>query len=173
MDILDIKAASKISLPTKELQMLCTMCQFAVVLVVALRPTSKLFRAFKIDIVEAYDSIQPRLETLAESPPPSNQFTCSSYVGSSCVSRNTGLRWKGQWGACQLPTPNFKTLYEAIKYKQWLCPKIPVTYLVKKKARHVIAQIPENRGGNIGKGGGPPPSAPALSKQHSYKRNAH
>jgi hypothetical protein len=61
-DILDLKAASKVSMPTKESQMLRTLRSFGVVLAVIVGVSSDLYQDYKEDV-------QPRLETLAETNP--------------------------------------------------------------------------------------------------------
>jgi hypothetical protein len=65
-DILDLKAASQISMPTKESQMLRTMRAFRVVLAVALGTALELYKSYKEDVIDSYDVIKPKLEALAE-----------------------------------------------------------------------------------------------------------
>jgi hypothetical protein len=56
MDILDLKAASKISMPMKECQMLNTIRAFSVVLAVAVGVTSDLYQAYKKEVIDVYES---------------------------------------------------------------------------------------------------------------------
>jgi hypothetical protein len=53
-DILDLKAASRIPMPAKELQMLRMMPAFGVVLAVALGTSSELYKSYKEDVIDSY-----------------------------------------------------------------------------------------------------------------------
>jgi hypothetical protein len=108
-DILDLKAASRIAIPTKESQMLRMMGAFAVLVAVVLGPTSPLFVAYKWDVVDAYDLIQPRLETLADSTP-------GKPVHAQLLCCWLQLRFQEYWNKAecclgQADVPNFKLLW--------------------------------------------------------------
>jgi hypothetical protein len=146
------------------------MRAFAVVLAVALGPASELYRAYKTDVVDTYDSIQPKLETLAESHP----FK-PVYAQLLCWLQ---LHFQEYWAEVEgaegrTPLPNFRTLYEAIRYKQWHRPEIPVGCLLKKKAKPAATGLPASGGGNVSTNGGPAPgaAAAATTKHHTYLRN--
>jgi hypothetical protein len=174
-DILDLKAASKISMPTKESQMLRTLRAFGVVLAVAVGVTSDLYRAYKHEVIDAYEGIQPKLETLAEANP--RELVYAQFL------RWLQLRFQEYWtdaevAVGQVDPPNFKMLVTAIRYKQWLRPEIPAGYFCKPKPRFL--QPPDN--GRVPGGWGSipvprapraNPPAPAPASRHSYLRNAN
>jgi hypothetical protein len=54
-NILDLKAASKVSMPTKESQMLRTVCLFGVVLAVIVGISLDLCKDYKADVIDAYE----------------------------------------------------------------------------------------------------------------------
>jgi hypothetical protein len=56
-------------MPTKESQMLRTMRSFAVLLAIILGSNSPIYLVYRRDIVDAYDVMQPRLETLVDQYP--------------------------------------------------------------------------------------------------------
>jgi hypothetical protein len=129
-DILDLKAASRISMPTEESQMLRTIRAFGVVLAVALGTSLELYEAYKKDVIDSYDVIQPKLEALAKLHPLAPVY--------AQVLRWLQLRLQEYWTKVEVAVgrvnpPNFKMLFEAIKYKQWLRPDIPHAYLQKVK----------------------------------------
>ena len=71
--------------------MLRTMRAFGVVLAVALGTLSALYKAYKEDVIDSYDVIQPKLEALAELHPKSLS-TLRSCGGFNCGCKNTGRR---------------------------------------------------------------------------------
>jgi hypothetical protein len=90
-DILDLKAAGKITVPTKkESQVNHTMQAFWVVLAVWLGLPKECCRAYRTEIVDKFEKVQPKLETLAEMHP-NKPVYAKSYAGSNYVSMNTGL----------------------------------------------------------------------------------
>jgi hypothetical protein len=166
-----VKAASKISMPKKESQMLRTMRAFGVVLAVALGASSELYKAYKRDVIDSYDVIQPKLEALAELHPLEPVY--------AQVLRWLQLRLQEYWTEVEVAVgrvdpPNFKMLFEAIRYKQWLRPEIPIAYLTKVKRCGSDAASTLTGGTN---GGGPSPANPgppnpgAAAKKHTYARN--
>jgi hypothetical protein len=169
-DILDLKAASRIAMPTKESQMLRTIRAFAVVLATIVGPTSPLYTAYKRDIVDAYDQVQPRLETLSESHP-------GEPIHAQLL-RWLQLRFQEYWAEAEIvlgevSPPNFRLLYEAIRYKQWHRPEIPASYLqTPKRPRPTEASGGTSGGTTPGKKAAAPAPAAAAIK-HSYLRNEH
>jgi hypothetical protein len=130
-DILDLKAASKISMPTKESQMLRTMLAFGVVLAVALGASSELYKAYKRDVIDSYDVIQPKLEALAALHPHEPVY--------AQVLRWLQLRLQEYWTEVEVAggrvnPPHFKMLFEAIQYKL-VCSSLTPAYRVVQSLR--------------------------------------
>jgi hypothetical protein len=131
-DILDLKAASRVSMPTKESQMLRTMRSFAVLLAVILGSNSPLYLAYRRDIVDAYDVVQPRLETLADQYP--NEPIHAQLL------RWIQLRLHKYWSEAEIvlgpvELPNFKLLFEAIRYTID-SPRDPLGLRAEEKVSH-------------------------------------
>jgi hypothetical protein len=108
-DILDLKAASQILMPTKESQMLRTMRAFGVVLAVALGTSLELYKSNKEDVIDSYDVIQPKLEALAELYPEELIY--------AQVLRWLQLRLQEYWTEVEVASgraspPNFKMLLD-------------------------------------------------------------
>jgi hypothetical protein len=111
MDIVDLKAVSRISMPTKESQMLRTMRAFGVVLAVALGTSLEHYKAYKGDVIDSYDVIQPKFEALAEFYPQEPIY--------AQVLRWLQLRLQEYWTEVEVALgrvnpPKFKMLFEAI-----------------------------------------------------------
>ena len=68
-DLFTLKEASKISVPTNESQCLRTLKSFAVLLATLLGTTSAIYKVFKRDVVEAFETHQTAVETYALSLP--------------------------------------------------------------------------------------------------------
>jgi hypothetical protein len=68
-DLFTLKAASKISIPVNESQCLRTLKSFAVLLATLLGTTSRIYKAFKTDVVDAFEAHQPAVETYTLSLP--------------------------------------------------------------------------------------------------------
>jgi hypothetical protein len=119
-DILDLKAASKISMvPTKESQMMWTLWAFGVVLAITIGTTSQLYHMYKKEAIDSYESIQPKLETLAK--------TCTWELVYAEVLRWLQLCFQEYWMDTKVLSglvepPNFKLLFTSIWNKQWLHP---------------------------------------------------
>jgi hypothetical protein len=65
-DLFTLKAASKISIPVNKSQCLITLKSFAVLLAtLLLGTTSRIYKAFKADVVHAFEARQPAVETYA------------------------------------------------------------------------------------------------------------
>ena len=131
-DILDLKAAAKLAIPTRESQVNRTTKAFAVVLAVALGLRHPCYRAYKKEIVDAYEQIQPKLETLADTYP--SEPVYAQFL------RWLQLRFHEYWldldhTLGNVEPPRFAILYDAIRYKQWIRPQIPPTYLATPKKR--------------------------------------
>jgi hypothetical protein len=101
------------------------------VLVVVLGPTSELFLAYKNDVVDEYNSIQPKLETLSK-------MHLHEPLYAQLLVHWLQLHFQEYWMEVEVASgraspPNFKMLCKkAIKYKQWLHPEIPpLGYLQK------------------------------------------
>ncbi len=59
LDLVHLKAAAKISLPTKELQMIQTCQAFGVVLAVICGTRAAIYHSYHRDIIDKYNAIQP------------------------------------------------------------------------------------------------------------------
>jgi hypothetical protein len=134
----------------------------------------ELYKSYKEDVINSYDVIQPKLEALAELYP---QEPIYAQV----------LRWlqfhlQEYWTEVEVASgpvspPNFKMLFEAIRYKQWLRPEISLAYLQKTKRTRLETSF-ANGGSGTASGvtssqateGAPAPAAGAA-KKHAYARN--
>jgi hypothetical protein len=85
------------------------------------------------------------------------------------------LRFHEYWSEAEIvlgpvELPNFKLLYESIRYKQWVRPEIPAAYVQRKKPR-----VAELGSGTVGGTAKKTPSVPGTStpvtETHSYQRN--
>jgi hypothetical protein len=162
-DILDLKAAGKLAIPTRESQMSQTLRSFSVVLAVALGLRNECYKAYKTSILDKYEHVQPMLETLADTYPAE-----PIYAQVLCWLQ---LRFHEYWLELELTIayvdpPQFAALYEAIRYRQWMRPALPANYLASLKKRRTPAGKSE-----------PPPrttDTPAKPKSDgSYVANPH
>jgi hypothetical protein len=106
------------------------MQAFGVILAVLLGTSLKLHKTYKKDVIDSYHVIQPKLQALAELYPQEAIY--------AQVIRWLQLRVQEYWTEVEVALghvspPNFKMLFEAIQYKQWLQPEIPITSLHKLK----------------------------------------
>jgi hypothetical protein len=114
-DILDLKAARRISMPMKESQMLHMMQAFGVLLAVAIGTSSSLYKACKKDVIDSHDAVQHKLESLAELHPQAPVYAQVLCKLQLCLQEC----WtKVEVEVGQVDPPNFKMLFKAIKYKQ-------------------------------------------------------
>jgi hypothetical protein len=126
-DLFTLKEASKISVPTNESQCLRTLKSFAVLLATLLGTTSAIYKVFKRDVVEAFETHQPAVETYALSLPGKLIY--------AEILRWVQLRFHSYWSLVVRTTtglvapPRFDDLYEQITYKQWHRPSLPSAYL--------------------------------------------
>ena len=126
-DLWAMKAANKLWIPTKASQLVRTIKSFAVVLATVLGTNSLLYQVYKKQIVDAYDEVSPTLETYAERHPMQPVY--------AQVLRWLQLRFHDYWRQAQRSTqgpttvPEFSSLYESIKYKNWIPPEIPAIYM--------------------------------------------
>ena len=126
-DLWAMKAANKLWIPTKASQLVRTIKSFAVVLATVLGTNSLLYQVYKTQIVDAYDEVSPTLETYAERHPMQPVY--------AQVLRWLQLRFHDYWRQAQRSTqgpttvPEFSSLYESIKYKNWIPPEIPAIYM--------------------------------------------
>jgi hypothetical protein len=103
---------------------------FSVVLAVALGVRNECYRAYKVDIIDKYEQVQPKLETLADAYPAEPVY--------AQVLRWIQLRFHEYWIELEhtisyVEPPRFSALFEAIRYRQWMRPAIPATYLATPK----------------------------------------
>jgi hypothetical protein len=110
-DILDLKAASRISMLTKKSQMLRMMRAFEVVLAVALGTSSQLYKTYKKDVIDSYNALQPKPEALVELYPQEPIY--------AQVLRWLQLRLQESWTKVEVASgrvrpPNFTMIFEAI-----------------------------------------------------------
>jgi hypothetical protein len=130
-DLYALKEASKISVPTTEQQMIRTLKAFTVLLYTVVGPSNPLYRAFKHELIDPYDSFQPVVETYVASLPGQPIYTQ--------MVRWAQLRCNAYWEAVVRSTtgtvraPEFGALYSDIQYKQWNRPAIPRKYLATPK----------------------------------------
>jgi hypothetical protein len=133
-DILDLKAASKLSIPTRESQISYTLCAFSVILGVTVGIQNP-----------CYEQIQPNLETLADTYPSKPVY--------AQVLRWIQLHFHEYWIELgitirHVEAPSFHTLYEAIRYRQWIHPQIPATYLAMKKKKQGPGKMDKSNSNN-------------------------
>jgi hypothetical protein len=169
LDLVDLKAAAKISLPTKESQMLRTCRAFGVVLAVICGTRAPIYRNYRLDILDRYDSIQPLVEELAE--------VYNKDLVYAQILRWLQLRFQEYWSELEyaldtVPPPRFSALYEAIRYKQWQRPPLPDAYLFKGKVGSGSGlRDPIDRRAGTDAGGGAPPGGGPTDGKHTYVRN--
>jgi hypothetical protein len=142
-DILDLKAAGKLLIPTRESQMNRMMRAFSVVLAVTVGIHNPCYRAYHMEILNKYEHVQPKLETLADTYPPEPVY--------AQVLRWIQLRFHEYWIELELTledvsAPAFHTLYESIRYRQWTWPQIPATYLATPTKKRPAPGKPDGAG---------------------------
>jgi hypothetical protein len=148
--------------------MLCTMQSFAFLLAVILGSNSPLYLAYRRDIVGGYNVVQPRLETLA------NQYL-NELIHVQLL-HWIQLRLQEYWSEAEIvlgpvELPNSKLLFEAIRYKQWICPEIPSAYVQKKRLRITdLGGTLCTRGTTSSKKKTETP-ATGTTQRHAYQRN--
>jgi hypothetical protein len=126
-DLFTLKVASKISIPVNKSQCLRTLKSYAVLLATLLGTTSRIYKAFKTDVVDAFEAHQPAVETYTLSLPGKPiyaEILCwvqlRFHLYWSCVIRTpTGI----------VPPPKFNNLYEQMTYKQWIRLTLPLAYV--------------------------------------------
>jgi hypothetical protein len=126
-DLFTLKEAGKISVPINESQCLRTLKSFAVLLATMLGTSSGIYRAFKVDVVEAFEAHQPAVETYALSLPGKPVY--------AEILRWVQLRFHAYWtrvirtSTGPVAPPRFNDLYEQMTYKQWIRPSLPSAYI--------------------------------------------
>ena len=149
-DIINLKAAAKITIPTDALQVSITVRAFAVVLAVVLGNQHPVYVGYREQVADKIDVMLSPLGDLAQGHP-----TEPIYAQ---VLRWLQLRFNSYWTNLgttldgRVAPPNFAELWEAIQFHEWKRPSLPPAYLPESNKRKAQAGTPPAPGGeNPGK----------------------
>lgn len=123
-DLLNLKEAAKLPLPTEEKQCRKTVESFAVVLAVSLGVTSPVFKAYRKYIVDDFDQVTEALEEESAKRP--TDLPYAQYLRAIQLEMN--MYWLEAQKGRETPVPNFQYLHQEIKRRTWAGPAIPAIY---------------------------------------------
>jgi hypothetical protein len=131
-DLVDLRKAGKLPIPTAERQIRKTLEAFAVTLGVLVGTRSLLYKACWTFIVDDFNRISDRLADLHEEQP--HQMAYPKYL------RWLQLRFQSYWesaeaNAVDARVPRFENLHDDIRNQQWRAPAIPPGYLPTPKKK--------------------------------------
>lgn len=127
-DVLDLKKAAKLSLPTNEKQTRKTLEGFGVLLAVLLGTNSTIFRAYRREILEDFEFIADALEDLDKRQLVPLPYT--RYV--RAIQLEMVNYWRELERTGQVTPPAFADINRQIKRRAWIAPTLPPEYLPAK-----------------------------------------
>lgn len=137
-DVLDLKKAAKLSLPTNDKQTRKTLEGFGVLLAVVLGTSSTVFRTYRREVLEDFEFIADVLDDLEKRQHVVLPYT--RYV--RAIQLEMVNYWRELERTSQTAPPAFADVNRQIKRRAWIAPALPPEYLPSKSKPPSMSAAP-------------------------------
>jgi hypothetical protein len=158
-DLLNLKAAAKLPLPTQEKQCKKTLESYAVLLAVMLGVTHPVFITYRAALVDDFDTVSTILEEAQLERPSDLPYV--QYL--RAIQLDMNAYWSVAQQGREAARPDFGLLHREILRRTWVGPPVPAAYLAAARPppsrSHFsddVSPSPSGGGHVPGKGGDPP-----------------